>query len=67
MPPDRGIKSNWGSFFDFGDCLEVPGGFEHKAHPDPAMPQLEWTITFWTMLSPQRVVGYRDGEDRVLV
>ncbi len=52
MPPDRGIKSNWGSFFDFGDCLEVPGGFEHKAHPDPAMPQLEWTITFWTMLSP---------------
>ena len=49
MPPDRGIYRNWGAFFDLGDSIEIAGGLDHKGNRDPKEPQLEWTITFWTI------------------
>lgn len=63
MPPDRGIYRNWGTFFDFGDSLEIAGGFNHKGNKDTDQPQLEWSITFWTVLP----AVYNGNEDRILV
>ena len=63
MPPDRGIFHNWGAFFDFGDCLEISGGLDHKGNANPEQPNLEWTITFWTILP----AVYNSLKDRILV
>ena len=38
MPHERGIYKNWGAFFDFGDCLEITGGLDHKGNRDPEQP-----------------------------
>ena len=62
MPPDRGIFKNWGAFFDLRDYLEIAGGLNHKGNKDPKLPQLEWTITFWTIPS-----GYMMHQRRTLV
>lgn len=50
IPPDRGIYRNWGTFFDYDQSLEIAGGLDHKGNKNPDLPQLEWTITFWTIL-----------------
>ena len=63
MPPDRGIYRNWGAFFDLGDSIEISGGLNHKGNKDPSAPQLEWTITFWTMLP----ASYNSDSKRTLV
>lgn len=55
MPPDRGIYTNWGAFFNLGDSLDIPNGLDHKGFYDKAgirdmeQPQLEWTIYFCTI------------------
>ena len=38
MPPDRGIYSNWGAFFDLGDSIEIPNGLNHKGNPNLDLP-----------------------------
>ena len=51
MPPDKGIYRSWGARFDSGDALEIARGFEHKGNRNRDGPQLEWSISFWTVLS----------------
>lgn len=63
MPPDRGIYRNWGAFFDFGDCLEIAGGLNHKGNREQGKQQLEWSITFWTVMP----AVYNSSAERVLV
>ena len=63
MPLDRGIYRNWGANFDEGESLEISGGLDHKGNNDANLPQLEWSITFWTLLP----AFYRANETRTLV
>ena len=64
MPPDKGIYRNWGARFDIGDVLEIAGGgLDHKGNSEPDLPQLEWSITFWTVLP----AVYQTGKSRTLV
>ena len=64
MPPDRGIYRNWGARFDFGDVIEIAGGgLDHKGNSEPNLPQLEWSITFWTILP----AFYQTGKPRTLI
>ena len=45
LPKDRGLYRNWGAFFDFGDCLEIPGVIQL-----PTVVMEQWTISFWLIL-----------------
>lgn len=63
MPPDRGIFSNWGAFFDIGEYLEIPNGLDHKGNRNSELPMLEWTIYFQTIMPFE----YRKNSRRTLV
>jgi len=41
LPKDRGIFRNWGTYFDFGDVVEVPGGIKLKD---------KWSVSVWIVL-----------------
>ena len=67
MPHERGIYKNWGAFFDFGDCLEITGGLDHKGNRDPDQPHLEWSIVFWTILPSEYPIMSKTNHTRTLV
>ena len=45
LPTGRGLYRDWGAFFDFGDCIEIPGGLSI-----PGMIMEKWTVSFWMIL-----------------
>lgn len=45
LPQERGLYRNWGGFFDFGDCMEIPGGLSSTE-----ILMKQWSISFWMIL-----------------